>query len=114
MVDNISNTRGIGRGVTRYAPSPATSTDSVRAVAPSPDSSEREKHEGRGHEPEADEQPEEAMRLEIAEDPADGELVYRFVDAKSGDVVRQWDSRDLGRLRDYVRTQRIHLIDKKI
>jgi hypothetical protein len=55
-----------------------------------------------------------AMRLEVREDPKDGELVYRFVDSVSGAVLREWDSRDLGRLRDYMRKARIHLVDTKI
>ena len=54
------------------------------------------------------------MRLEIREDPRDGELIYRFIDPVSGAVLREWDSRDLGRLRDYMRKAHFHLIDTKI
>ncbi|MDE2465095.1 MAG: hypothetical protein KGO02_15465 [Alphaproteobacteria bacterium] len=118
MVDTISNTRGIGRGATRYAPSPAASVDSEKAVLPAT-SSTQTGAEGNANDPQPNpdgqgEGDSARMRLEVREDPIDGELVYRFIDPKTGEVLREWDSRDLGRLRDYMRKARIHLIDTKI
>lgn len=118
MVDTISNTRGIGRGVTRYAPSPAASADSQKPVTPvaaaapaDPDGENKDTPSGQESPGEA---PGNGPRLEIAEDPVDGELIYRFIDPQSGAIMRQWDSRDLGSLREYMRRARIHLLDKKV
>ena len=118
MVDTISNTRGIGRGAARYAPSSATSLESPNPVVAATSSTQTGTE---GH-PDDQRPPSErqsqtdasAMRLEVREDPKDGDLVYRFIDPVSGAVLREWDSRDLGRLRDYMRKARIHLIDTKI
>jgi hypothetical protein len=118
MVDTISNTRGIGRGAARYAPSSATPLESPNPVVAATASNETGPEGNPGDHPShSDRQGEEEanpMRLEVREDPRDGELVYRFIDPISGSVLREWNSRDLGRLRDYMRKARIHLIDTKI
>ncbi len=56
---------------------------------------------------------ESGLRLEISEDESGQELVYRFVDARTGEVVREWDAGEFGKLREYARAQNIHLLDTK-
>ena len=118
MVDTISNTRGIGRGAARYAPSSAASLESSHPVVAATSSTQTGSEGNPNDHPPQSERQNEAetspMRLEVREDPHDGELVYRFIDPISGAVLREWDSRDLGRLRDYMRKAHIHLIDTKI
>ncbi len=118
MVDTISNTKGIGRGAARYAPSSAASLDSPNPVVAVTRSTQTDPEgDPKDHSPHSGQQSEAAanpMCLEIREDPRDGELIYRFIDPTTGAVLREWDSRDLGRLRDYMRKAHIHLIDTKI
>ncbi len=118
MVDTISSTRGIGRGAARYAPSSAASLESPNPVVAATGSTQTGSEGNPNDHPQSSDRPNEAeanpMRLEIREDPRDGELIYRFIDPVSGAVLREWDSRDLGRLRDYMRKAHFHLIDTKI
>jgi len=119
MVDAISNAKGIrAAGASRYGASPASSPTAekraIAPVAPTGAATRRDQDgsgEGSSRDPRQDGQD---LRLEIAEDEGGKELVYRFVDALTGDVVREWDAGQFGRLRDYMRDKKIHLLDKKI
>ena len=125
MVDTISNAKSIrhsGSATTRYGAPPATSDPAVsdKAIAPVSalaDPAQRE-HEGGS---ERDSQRETSseldstgLRLEISGDGNGNEVVYRFVDAQTGDLVREWDAGEFGKLRDYLREKKIHLLDKKV
>ena len=124
MVDTISSTKGIrhaGSATTRYGASPATASPSVseRAVAPvaATGDTNRQDQDGRSEHDTPREYAQDAsqdLRLEIAEDESGAELVYRFVDAHSGDIIREWNAGEFGKLRDYMRDKKIHLLDKKI
>lgn len=126
MVDTISNAKGIRHGASatkRFgAPSVSSPTGAAaRPVAPvsavsdsehrDPDQqpAQDERYSGRDTEPQGAD-----LRLEISEDSNGAELLYRFVDAKSGAVVREWPAGEFGKLRDYMRDKKIHLLDKKI
>ena len=125
MVDTISNAKSIrqtGSATTRYGSPPAASDPVAgsKAVAPisaSADAGRREQ-DGRGEQgaqrefsPDADNM---GLRLEISQDESGSEVIYRFVDARSGTLVREWDAEEFGKLRDYVRDKKIHLLDKKV
>ena len=68
-----------------------------------------ERHSGHDTEPQG-----AHLRLEISQDDDGAELIYRFVDAQSGAIVREWPAGEFGKLRDYMRDKKIHLLDKKI
>ena len=125
MVDTISNAKSIrqaGSAMTRYGAPPvasdlASSSKAIAPVSPSGDAGRRE-DDGRR---EQDVQREFSLdaentnlRLEISQDESGSELIYRFVDAQTGRLVREWDAEEFGKLRDYVRDKRIHLLDKKV
>jgi len=125
MVDTISSAKSIrqaGSATTRYGAPPVTS-DSVtgsKAIAPisasgdagrRDDESRRERDIQREFSQDADNT---NLRLEISQDASGSELIYRFVDAQTGRLVREWDAGEFGKLRDYVRDKRIHLLDKKV
>lgn len=118
MVDTISSAKGIRHaGSPRYGASPASSPAFDRPVTPATATDGADRHEQGGGEhetPHDDAQDNQDLRLEIAEDEGGKELVYRFVDAQTGDVVREWNADEFGKLRDYVRHKKIHLLDKKI
>ena len=92
---------------------------SERAVAPVTAAGDTDRHDqdGRSDHEAPREHAQDAsqdLRLEIAEDESGAELVYRFVDAQSGDIIREWNAGEFGKLRDYMRDKKIHLLDKKI
>lgn len=126
MVDTIANAKGIrrsGSDTSRYGAPSASSpnTAAARAVSPVAAVAGRDQHdpdEQAGHDDKHSKhsaQPQGSdLRLEIGEDDNGGELVYRFVDAQSGAVVREWAANEFGKLRDYMRDKKIHLLDKKV
>ena len=125
MVDTISNAKGIRHGASatnRFgAPSVSSSSGAVRHVAPVSPASDSGHHEPDEHgahderHPGHDSEPQGAdLRLEISQDNDGAELIYRFVDAQSGAIVREWPAGEFGKLRDYMRDKKIHLLDKKI
>lgn len=125
MVDTISNAKSIrqtGSATTRYG-SPSVSSDPVassKAVAPisaSADAGRREQDGQREQDAQREFSPDAdntGLRLEISQDESGSEVIYRFVDARSGTLVREWDAEEFGKLRDYVRDKKIHLLDKKV
>ncbi len=54
------------------------------------------------------------LTLEVSEDGKGQELVYRFLDGRTGEVVGEWSSGELNKLRDYLRARNLHILDKKI
>lgn len=125
MVDTISNAKSIrhpGSKTARPGTPPATSDPAVSAkpvapVSPAPDAGQHDHHDSgerqRGGTP-PQEQDETGLRLEVSGDESGGEVVYRFVDAQTGAVVREWDAGEFGKLREYMRARKIHLLDKKV
>lgn len=124
MVDTISNAKGIrpaGSATTRYGAPPASSdTTGTKAVAPVSASGETAKHDQDGQSEQdahRDAMPETDgpdLRLEVREGGDGKELVYCFVDVQTGQIVRKWSAGEFGKLRDYVRDKKIHLLDKKV
>lgn len=124
MVDTISSAKSIrqaGPATSRYgsAPASASSPAATRPVAPVAASGDSTGHERNG-EPRQDTPREQnsetalSLRLEVAEDGSGSERIYRFVDAASGEVVREWPAGEFGKLRDYMLDKKIHLLDKKV
>ena len=116
MVDSISRTKDVrqaGSATARYGspPAPAQPAVASKPVLPSPGSSQSE--DGSPDERGA-EQTESTLRLEITEGENGEELIYRFIDARTGEVVREWDAGEFGKLRDYARSRNIHLLDTKV
>lgn len=122
MVDTISNSKAIrqaGSATARYGASPASASTSAtdRPVAPiasTGDATRQDQGGQSGQDPSHEHDPAQNLRLEIGEDSNGSELVYRFVDATSGDIVREWPAGEFGKLRDYMRDKKIHLLDKKV
>lgn len=123
MVDSVSNAKTIrqaGSATTRYGASPASASNSAagRPVAPVASSGDATRQDQDDHNPKNSHDQEldgaQGLRLEIAEEADGRELIYRFVDAISGDVVREWPAGEFGKLRDYMRDKKIRLLDKKI
>jgi hypothetical protein len=103
MVDKISdagNARGVRSAqVRRDAPSiaPTAREEPVQAIAPLKDA------------PDAP-----GLRLEIAPDPETGGFVYKFFDAKTGALIRQWSSEQMSELQKYAREKQLTLFDKSV
>lgn len=125
MVDTISSAKSIrlaGSATTRYGAPPATSDPSVSDKPVTPVSAAadagRDDHDSGAEGESRREFPQEGdgagLRLEISEDEGGNEVIYRFVDAQTGDLVREWDAGEFGKLREYMRAKKIHLLDKKV
>ena len=54
------------------------------------------------------------VRLEITKLKDINGFVYKLVDKKSGDVVRQWPTEQMIAMRQYLAEQQIQLLDKKV
>lgn len=126
MVDTISSAnsaRQAGSGAIRHGSPSGSSTPAVTSKAVEPvlasDASTQYEQDHRGerdgqHHPAQREAVSSALHLQISEDAAGNELVYRFVDTRTGTVVGEWDADQLGKLRDFVRAKNIHIFDKKV
>jgi flagellar protein FlaG len=53
------------------------------------------------------------VRLEISKLKDIGGFVYKLIDKKSGDVVRQWPTEQMIEMRQYFAEQQIQLVDEK-
>lgn len=116
MVDTVStakNIRQAGSATTRYGSSPAPSQPAIGSKPVLPSSGSGQSGHG-DHNERGGEQSESSLRLEITEDENGEELVYRFIDARTGTVVREWDAGEFGKLRDYASSRNIHFVDKKV
>lgn len=118
MVDTISSAKGIRQvGSSRYGASPASSPSDKRAVAPISETTGAGRHDHDGSEQDAPDDTvldDRDLRLEVDTDDAGNHLVYRFVDAHTGTVIRQWDANELAKLRDYMCEKKIHILDRKV
>lgn len=126
MVDTISSANGVrqaGAGAARHgspsgSSSQAATSKAVEPVAASDAPAQREQnHREERDAPREPGQRENApagLRLQISEDADGNEIVYRFVDAQTGNVVGEWDADQIGKLRDFVRAKNIHIFDKKV
>jgi uncharacterized FlaG/YvyC family protein len=54
------------------------------------------------------------VRLEITQNKALNSFVYTFIDKKSGEVVRQWPTEQMVKMREYLAEQQIQLFDEKV
>ncbi len=54
------------------------------------------------------------VRLEITQNKAIDSFVYKLIDKKSGEVVRQWPTEQMVKMREYIAEQQIQLVDEKI
>ena len=124
MVDSIRSANGVGKvgaGAARHRTSPgvslpATGSMAVEQVAAAADAGARspgdDKQEAGGDPPGGDVK--NGLTLEVSEDGEGQEIVYRFLDGRTGEVVGEWSSGELGKLRDYLRAKNLHILDKKI
>ena len=123
MVDSIPSTNGVrkvGAGAARHRTSPGvsqptTGSMAVEQVAAAADAGARNPGEDKqeaGGDPDGDAK--SGLTLEVSEDGKGQELVYRFLDGRTGEVVGEWSSGELNKLRDYLRARNLHILDKKI
>jgi uncharacterized FlaG/YvyC family protein len=53
------------------------------------------------------------VRLEITQNKSITGFIYKLIDKKSGDVVRQWPTEQMVKMREYLAEQQIQLVDEK-
>lgn len=53
------------------------------------------------------------VRLEISQVKSVNGFVYKLVDTKTGDIVRQWPTEQMIQMREYIFEHQIQLVDKK-
>jgi len=53
------------------------------------------------------------VRLEITKLKYINGFVYKLIDKKSGDVIRQWPTQQMVEMRQYLAEQQIQLVDEK-
>ncbi len=53
------------------------------------------------------------VRLEISQNKSINSFVYKLIDKKSGEVVRQWPTEQMVKMREYIAEQQIQLVDEK-
>jgi hypothetical protein len=123
MVDSISSAnsvRKVGTGPARHGtPSGVSQTTTgsmaVEQIAASGDAGRRNPGDDEQHRADAPvESTGGGMTLEISEDSEGRELIYRFLDPRSGKIVGEWTADQLDKLRDYLREKNLHILDKKI
>ncbi len=71
-----------------------------------------DKQDGPGDTPNGDARG--GLTLEISEDGGGQQIVYRFLDARTGQVVGEWSTGELDKLREYLQAKNLHILDKKI
>lgn len=54
------------------------------------------------------------VRLEIEQDKSIGTFIYKIYDKESGELIRQWPTAEMVKLREYVREQQLTLFDKSV
>jgi len=126
MVGTISNAKGIrqsGSPASRFGTSSVSSpaVSPAQPVAPataisSSDHRDAERYHphGKQHKRQHPHHPEADVRVETTHDESGAELTYRFVDTKTGEVIREWPAGEFGKLRDFVCEKHIHLLDKSV
>ena len=53
------------------------------------------------------------VRLEIIENKSIDSFIYKLIDKKSGEVIRQWPTEQMISMREYFAKQLAHLVDEK-
>lgn len=53
-------------------------------------------------------------RLTIEEDEATGAFVYRIIDQRTGEVLRQWPREDMLRMQQAIRAMRGAMLDRRV
>ncbi|MBU6445181.1 MAG: hypothetical protein KGR48_14840 [Alphaproteobacteria bacterium] len=124
MVDSISSANGarkVATGAVRHRTSPgvsqaATVVIAVEQIAPASGAGAHDPADDRQEDQDdpRDSNTKHGLTLEVSEDGEGGEIVYRFRDAGTGQVVGEWKTGELGKLRDYLRAKNLHILDEKI
>ncbi|HTN40287.1 MAG TPA: flagellar protein FlaG [Asticcacaulis sp.] len=53
------------------------------------------------------------VRLEISQVKSVNGFIYKLVDTKTGDIVRQWPTEQMIQMREYIFEHQIQLVDEK-
>ncbi|MDE3114621.1 MAG: hypothetical protein KGL26_03370 [Pseudomonadota bacterium] len=124
MVDSIPSANGVrkvGTGAARHRTSPGvtqqiTGSMAIEQIAATANAGARnpgeDKQDGPGDTPNGDARG--GLTLEISEDGGSQQIVYRFLDARTGQVVGEWSAGELDKLREYLQAKNLHILDKKI
>jgi hypothetical protein len=59
-------------------------------------------------------QPAREMQLEITRNDAIGAFIYTLIDKKSGEIVRQWPTEQMVKMREYFAERGLQMLDKTI
>lgn len=59
-------------------------------------------------------QPAREMQLEITRNDAIGAFIYTLIDKKSGEIVRQWPTEQMVKMREYFAERGLQMLDKNI
>ncbi|MBN9556621.1 MAG: flagellar protein FlaG [Alphaproteobacteria bacterium] len=54
------------------------------------------------------------MQLEITRNDAIGAFIYTLIDKKSGEIVRQWPTEQMVRMREYFAAHGLQMLDKNV
>jgi len=74
----------------RFSAAPAQTLDAIGAPGASPD-----------------------VRLEISQVKSGNGFVYKMVDKKTGEVIRQWPTEQMIKMREYIAEHQIQFVDEK-
>lgn len=54
------------------------------------------------------------MQLEITRNDAIGAFIYTLIDKKSGEIVRQWPTEQMVKMREYFAAHGLQMLDKNV